>query len=343
MKRSSIFTLLAATLLAGCACSGKKSENSTQNQPEQTKIENVKVMTLATQRIGRNLDLSANAQAYEQVNLGPVSPGRIQKIYAEVSDRVKAGQLLIQMDETSLQQAKIQIANIEKDHQRYEALKESGAISQQVYDQSLSNLNIQKRNLAYLEENTQIRAPFNGVISAKNFEDNELYAGGAAILTLMQIDRLKAYIYVPESYYPMVKNGMEATVRSDIYPGKAFSAVVKNVAPTINPSSRTFEVELSIPNREELLKPGMFIRVSIDLDINDVIIVPSQAVLKLQGSNERYVFLNKNGVAERHTVKVGRRYDDQVELIADDIQEGDQMVVVGQGRLKDGVLLNIVE
>ena len=337
--------VLSALLIAMTglyACSGTSKSQETQADT-QDKIENVKVMTLSSRMVGNSLEFSANTRAYEQVNLGPVSPGRIEKIYVEVGDRVKKGQLLIQMDQTSLIQARIQIANIEEDHRRYEALKESGAISQQVYDQSLANLNVQKTNLAYLEENTQIKAPFDGIIAMRNFENGELYPGGSAILTLMETDKLKADINVPESYYPQIKKGMKAEVISDTYPDRQFEADVNLIAPTVNPASRSFAVEMRIPNANELLKPGMFVRIHMDLGLSEAILVPSQAVLKLQGSNERFVFLHSKGLAQRVAVKVGRRFDDEVELISDRIKVGDQLVVLGQARLRDGVKLNVID
>lgn len=325
------------------ACSGAKQSQEAQQLDTEDKKENVQVMVLHSRMVGNSLEFSANTRAYEQINLAPTTPGHIDKIYVEVGDRAKKNQLLIQMDETSLIQARIQLANSELDHSRYEALKESGAISQQVYDQSLAGLNVQKTNLAYLEKNTEIKAPFAGIIAQRNFENGELYPGGAAILVLMEIDRLKANIHLPETYYPLIKKGMKAKLLSDIYPDRSFEAAVNLVAPTITSASRSFEVELVIPNAEELLKPGMFVRIHMDLGMTEAILVPSQAVLKLQGSNDRFVFLHRDGVAVRVPVQVGRRFDEEVEVISDRIGEGDQLVILGQARLKDGVSLHVVK
>lgn len=340
------YYVLAAIVIATTglyACTGSSKTQEVQAEAAQDKVENVKVMSLSSRMVGNTLEFSANTLAFEQVNLGPVSPGRIEKISVEVGDRVKKGQLLIQMDKTSLLQARIQIANLEEDHQRYEALKESGAISQQTYDQSLTNLNVQKTNLEYLIENTQIKAPFDGIIASRNFENGELYPGGSAILTLMEIDKLKAKINVAESYYPLIKKGMKAELVSDTYPGQLFEAEVNLIAPTVNPASRSFEVEMKIPNANEILKPGMFVRIHMDLGLTKAILVPSQAVLKLQGSNDRFVFVHRKGAAIRIPVQVGRRFDDEVELISDRINEGDQLVILGQARLKDGDKLNLID
>lgn len=339
MKRINVVMM---ALLAGAslltACSGKAKQEKAAER-----VENVRTMELATSTVSRELEYAVNLEAVDDVNLVPVSPGRIEKIYVEVSSRVRAGQVLVQMDETSLQQAKISLATLENDFKRYEALKETGAISQQVYDQTVAQLSVQRNNIAFLEKNTQIKAPFDGVISVKNYENGELYTGALPILTLIKLSTLKAYVNVPETYYTQIKKGMKASLKSDIYDGQSFSAQVYNIAPTINSSSRTFQVELRIPNGGEKLKPGMFGRVMLSMGQTKAVVVPYQAVLKTQGSNERYVFIVNDGKAKRYNVFLGKRFDDQVEIVSDSIAVGDQLIVAGQARLVDGVKVSIVE
>jgi membrane fusion protein, multidrug efflux system len=334
-----MFALTAGALSLQSCSSEKKDETK---KVEET-IENVKITTLETKTIGRILEFSANTEAWEEVNLVPVSPGRIEKIYVEEGARVKAGQTLVQMDQTSLRQAELQIKNQENDYKRYETLHETGAISQQAYDQTKMTLDVQKNSLRYLENNTRIKAPFSGVITKKNYENGELYNGSTAIITIAQIGELKANINIPESFFPLVRKGMKAHVKSDIYEGQDFAGTVTNIAPTVNASAHTFEVELKIPNGNQKLAPGMFVRATLEMGDTKSMVVPYQSVLKLQGSNERYVYLEKNGVAERITVTLGARYDDQVELISDQIKEGDHLVTAGQARLKNGSKLNIVK
>jgi len=342
MKRISFSIVLAFALTAisfqSCS-SGKK------NDTKKTEVvtENVRIATLEPKTIGRILEFSANTTAWEEVNLVPVSPGRIEKIYVEVGSRVSAGQTLVQMDQTSLRQAKLQIDYQQNDYKRYETLHETGAISQQAYDQTKTQLDVQKNSLRNLESNTRIKAPFSGVITAKNYENGELYSGNPAIVTIAQLGNLKAYVNIPESFFPLVKKGMKAAVKSDIYEGQEFAATVTKVAPTVNASAHTFEVELKIPNGGQKLAPGMFVRATLEMGDVKTMVVPYQSVLKLQGSNERYVFIEKNGVAERVTVTLGARYDDQVELISNNIKAGDHLVVAGQARLKNGSKINIVK
>jgi len=230
--------------------------------------------------------------------------------------------------------------NAKVEMSRVEALKEVGSISQQTYDQTKVQVDQLEETVRLYEENTFVRADFNGVIAAKNFEDGELCAG-QPILTLTQISTLKAFIAIPETYLPQVKKGMPLSLVSDVYPDKTFPATVEIVYPTIDASSHTFTVKVKIPNASELLRPGMYVRTSLPVGKSEALMVPYQAVLKLIGSNIRYVFLNNNGVSKRVEVELGNRYDKYIEIISSEIKAGDEIVTVGQSRLVDGVKLKV--
>ena len=196
--------------------------------------------------------------------------------------------------------------------------------------------------MEFLETNTYVKAPFAGVISAKNYEDGELY-GGQPILILTQIDKLKALVAIPETYFPLFKAGMKLTLASEIYPGQTFPATVEIVYPTIDPSSHTFQCKIVIPNTKNLLRPGMYVTTTIGLGKANAIVVPYQSVEKLVGANDRYVFIVENGCAKRVAVELGQRFDQDIEIIAPEIKAGVEFVTTGQHKLVDGVKVNVVE
>lgn len=329
--------LLAALALVSC---GKKDAEAAKS--EDTLQEKVEVLKLAEREIAREINLSAILEGYETVNIAPSVTGIIEHIYVEEGDRVREGDSLVRMDQYQYKTTKLAFANLGVEMNRVKALKETGSISEQTYDQTKLSYDQTEENLAFLESNTYVKAPMSGVISAKNYEDGELYSG-QPVLVLTQIARLKAKVAVPESYFPLVKEGMKMEVRSDIYPDKVFNATVEIVYPTIDATSHTFHIKLDIPNSELLLRPGMYVQTHLELNKVNAIVVPYQAVMKLQGSNDRYVFLNDNGTAKRVGVKMGQRFDDHVEIISDEIHAGDELVVTGQARLVDGVKLSIVK
>ena len=135
---------------------------------------------------------------------------------------------------------------------------------------------------------------------------------------------------------------MDADVTCDIYPGMSFPGRIERIHPIIDPAARSFTIEVKINNDKELLRPGMFSRVSMTLGKEMALVVPAVAVLKLQGSNERYMFLEENGTAKRITVLIGKRFDDKVEIITDELKEGNEIIVKGQAKLIDGDKVKVV-
>lgn len=339
MKQFNYLVVAALVALTLSSC-GKKSENATQTEAE--RVEKVRVQTLNKMEIMRKVNLSAILQGYETQNVAPSVTGKIEHIFVEEGDRVAAGSMLVRMDQMQYNTAKLTYANLGVELARTETLLKSGSATQQAYDQLKLSYDQTKENIDFLESNTFVKAPFAGVISAKNYEDGELY-GGQPILVLTQVSTLKAEVAVPERYFPMVKAGMEVIVNSEIYPGREFNAIVERVFPTVDPASHTFIVKVKIPNAKEELRPGMYTSTTLALGEEDVVMAPYQAVLKLQGSNDRYVFINENGRAKRVPVTTGQRVDDKIEIISDEITENSQLVVYGQGRLVDGVKLDIVK
>ncbi len=309
----------------------------------------VEILELEQQLISRTIEYTSSLIPFEENHLVPSSPGRIEKIYVEIGDRVSRDDLLVQMDRTQLHQAMIQLQNIENDFRRLDTLNKVGSISKQQYDQMKAQYDIAVSNVEFLQENTVLRAPFAGVISGKYYEDGEFYsgtpttpAGKAAIVSIAQINPMKAEVNISEKYFPMIRTGMDATVTCDIYPGKSFPGKVMMIHPTIDPATRSFTMEIKISNDREMLRPGMFSRVTMKLGEEMALVVPAVAVLKLQGSNERFVFLEENGVARRITVEIGKRFDDKIEVISGQLSAGSRLIVTGQARLIDGDRVQVV-
>ena len=324
MKKNFMY-LLAALALTGC---GSKESTATQ---EEERVEQVRTTVLQPREIEREISVSTNLQGYLTLNVAPSLTGKIEHIFVEVGDRVNKGQSLVNMDQTQYKTTKISMTNLELEKNRIEQLLKTGSATQQQYDQIIAQYNSTKEQLDFLQTNTYFKAPFAGVISAKNYEDGELYSG-QPILVLTQIDKLKALVAIPETYFPLFKAGMKLTLTSEIYPN-----------PTIDASSHTFQVKIVIPNGKNLLRPGMYVTTNIGLGKAKTIVAPYQAVEKLVGANDRYVFVNENGRAKRVAVELGQRFDQEIEIISPEIVPGVELVTTGQHKLVDGVKINVVE
>jgi len=346
MKKLVYTTLILAISVASC----KQGEEKTTVNASDQKTESVRTIQLLPKTISHTVEYQATLQPFEEIHLAPAAPGRIDQINVEVGDRISRGALLVQMDRTQLHQAEVQLKNLSTDFKRLDTLQKVGSIPQQQYDQIKTQYEIAQSNVDFLRKNTRLVAPFNGIVSGKYFEEGEMYssvpnttAGKAAILSLVQISKLKAIVAVSEKYFPIIKTGMQTTVTSDIYPEKTFIGIVTLIHPTINSASRTFEIEVTIDNNAGLLRPGMFSRVTFSPGETEAVVLPALAVLKMQGSNERYLFVEKDGVAKRISVKLGQRFDDNVEVISDELNTGDDVIISGQARLLDGMKVTVVK
>lgn len=350
MKRLNSVLLIA--LLTGTifSCSTPAEKTEAGKAGVTSKKEMVRVIPLGEEEISRSIEYSSTLDAFNEVHLAPATPGKIESVLVEIGDRVVKGAPLVKMDDAQLIQSKIQMNNLQTDFSRLDTLKKAGSIAQQQYDQMEAQFEVAQKNVEYLSENTLITAPFSGVISGKYFENGELYSGApiatvgkAAIVSLIQIDRLKTIVSISEKYFPGIKNGMEANIKVDVYPGQEFKGKIFRIYPTINPQTRTFDVEVSIDNSKNLLRPGMFSRITIDLEKANALVLPAVAVLKMQGSNIRYLFVDENGKAKRVEVELGKRFDDKVEVISGELKPGDKIVINGQARLLDGMEIQIAE
>lgn len=340
---------IIVVIIMSVACNRQGGEGDSAAGATADRKEAVRVMELQLKEVARSVEYPATLAAYEEVHLAPAAPGRIEGIFADVGDRVTRGAKLVQMDRTQLHQAEVQLKNLELDFSRLDTLSRYGSIPQQQYDQLRTQYEVAKSNVEFLRENTQLNAPFNGLVSGRYFETGEMYsgapntqAGKAAVLSLVQIDRLKARVSLSESYFPQVKTGMEANIRVDVYPDRQFKGRIDRIYPVIDATNRTFQAEVLVDNREGLLRPGMFSRITFDLDREEAILLPSMAVLKMQGSNERYLFVEENGTARRISVTTGKRYDDFIEVFSDELHTGAHVVIYGQARLLDGVAVEVV-
>ena len=336
MKKSIILVMAAVAMMA---CS---KETTTTETVQEERVEQVRTEVLHAQQIEREISVSTNLQGYLTQNVAPSVTGKIEHIYCEVGDKKSKGQDLVRMDQTQYKTTKITLSNLEVEKNRTEQLLKVGSATQQQYDQIVTQYNSTKEQLEFLQTNTYVKAPFTGVISAKNYEDGELYSG-QPILVLTQIDKLKALVAIPEMYFPRFKEGMKLTLTSEIYPEKTFPATVEVVYPTIDASTHTFQVKIVVPNAKHLLRPGMYVTTTIGLGKAKAIVAPYQCVEKLVGANDRYVFINENGRAKRVSVELGQRFDQQIEIISPEIVEGVELVTVGQHKLVDGVKINVVE
>ena len=334
---------LATTLLVTAGCGGKGDKQAQNAVPEETKKTLVRTARAAVRPVEQNAEFTGTIQPFTQNNISPATGMRIDKIYVEVGDRVRKGQLLVEMDKSQYLQSAVQLENLKADLARYETLYREGGISKQQLDQTRTQVSVAQHVYDNLKENTELISPVNGIVTERVYDPGDIYsASQGRILTVMQIDKVKVQVNVSESYFPKVKEGMPVDIRLDLYPDRVFKGKVSLIYPAIDPATRTFTTGITIPNGDLTLRPGMFSRVSLNFGTADHVVVPDIAIQKQIGSNERYVFVVKDGRAERRTVTTGRVVGTDYEILSG-INDGEEVVVAGAAKLLDQTEVEITD
>ena len=340
MNKTSILAA-ALILLAGCANQGGQASQNAAPAPEQAAKPKVSVVEAVYQNVPQTALYSSTVQANVINNIAPQSGGRIQKLNAEVGDFVSKGQTLVEMDRVQLEQAELKLRNDETELERVRTLLAQGGISQADFEQLELACNVSRSTYKNLLENTILRSPVSGVVTARNYDRGDMYTMAQPIYTVQQITPVKVLVAISETEYTKVKKGDKVVLTADALPGKSFEGRVSRLHPTMDPATHTFNVEVQVPNTRRELRPGMYVRASVDFGDNRSIVVPDTAILKMQGSGTRTLFvINDEGLSEVRIVTLGRHWDGNYEILSG-LQEGEKVVYKGNSTLKAGVEVEI--
>ncbi len=327
-------------MAAGCGSQNNQAP-ATQQAPQEPQVALVSVVAAARENVPQTSLYSSTVQAKVVNNIAPQGTGRIQKLNVEVGDFVAKGQVLAEMDKVQLEQAQLKLRNDETELERVRTLLSQGGISQADFDQLELAFNVSKSSCRNIEENTILRSPVSGVITARNYDRGDMFTMGQPIYTVQQITPVKILVGISETDYTRVKKGDTVSITADALPGKEFSGTVNRLYPTMDPATHTFNVEVTVPNTRRELRPGMYARVTVNFGSTFNIVLPDTAVLKMQGAGTRSVFVvDPEGKAEMRVVTLGRHFDGKYEILSG-LEEGEQVVVKGNSALKAGQAVQI--
>lgn len=337
----SIITLATAALMTAC---GSKDSNTTTTTEQQATVQAapvVSVVTAQAEDVEITNTFTSNIEPFATNNIVSQTAGRIVSIKAEVGQQVRKGQILATMDDVNLAKTRMQYVNDSTELARLTELYNIGAVAQSDYDMARLALNVTKKTYQNLAENTYLRSPINGVVTARNYDKGDMYSMQMPIFVVQQIQPVKMLINVSESLFTHISKDMAFDITVESYPGETFTGKVNLIHPTINASTHTFPVEVVCQNADQRLRPGMFARVTANFGTNHHVVVPDVAVVKQQGSGEHFIFVLQPDNTVKYTlVEVGKRLGDKYEIISG-INEGDKIVTEGQIRLKDGVMVTV--
>ena len=333
--------IIASAAVLAVAC-GSNSSKTAQSQDVEI-IPTVAVETVSSRDVAQTSTYTSTVQPYVKNNIAPQTAGRISKINVEIGDFVKKGQVLAEIDKAQLQQAQLQLHNKEVELERLRTLYEAGGLSKSDFDAVELAYNVAKTQVDNLFENTVLCSPIDGVVTARNYDVGDMYAMSAPIYTVEQIKPVKLLVAISESEYTKVKKGDTVEITADAFPGETFYGKINKIYPTIDQTTRTFTAEVVVKNDKNILRPGMFARVTVNFGTNHNVVIPDVAVVKQQGSGERFVYvLNNDGTVTYKKVVLGRRMGAEYEVL-EGLEDGARIVTGGQIRLKDGIKVEVNE
>lgn len=336
MKKNLTFiTMVAATLL--CSCGSETSETAVQ---EVTKP-NVKIAQVTAQMVAQTERFATTVEAEVKNNIIPNAPLRIDKILVEVGDNVVKGQKLVELDASNLEQLTLQIENQRIEFNRVAELYKVGGASKAEYDNAKTALEVNEKALKNRLENTVLVSPINGVVSARNYDNGDMY-GGQPILVVEQITPVKMKVNVSEKYYSKVKKGSDVELQFETYGDEVFNGKINIVYPTIDPTTHTFPVEITLSNNDRRVRPGMFGHATINFGEVSHVVVPDAAVIKQAGSGDYYIYTYANGKVSYDKIQIGKRMGDRYELISG-VASGAEVVIAGQNALANGVEVQVIK
>ncbi len=343
--------VLGALVLAGGAAWWSASGTSGAAPQAKSKAlpAGVPVETAIAESIQATTDIPAvgSLRSDEHVQIAPEIAGRIAEIRFQEGERVKQGEILVQLDD-ALAQAEVaetaaRLVLAKANFERAETLSKSRNIAERAHDEARANFETARaaNELAQvrLSKHT-IRAPFSGIVGIRTLSPGAFVSTGTALVNLEKIDILKVDFKIPEIYLADVEVGQKVEVRVDALPQRKFEAEIYAIDPMIDVNGRALQIRARLDNPELVLRPGLFARINVRGRVpREVVLVPESAVVPRAG--ETFVYRIEDGRAVESKVELGNRRAGQVEIVSG-VPADAVVVSAGHQRLKTGALVEIV-
>lgn len=329
--------LLSAGLLA--SCSSSSSSKATEEQSADT-VRLVEVAPAEMRALNLSEEFTAQLEAKVVNNITAQAGGRLKQLLVKVGDRVGAGQAVARMEATQAAQAQIQLADAKTNFARMDELYKVGGVSKAQWEQAKSAVDQAKLAYGNAAENTVLRSPISGFVTAKNYDNGDMTSPQLPVVVIQQIAPVKAVIGVSERYYSFLKKGAAATLSVDALGEETFSGVVTNIFPTLDPVTHTVSTEIEVANKDLKLRPGMYARVHLDFGTKEALTVPDKAIVRQAGSGARYVYVFSGGKAVYRAVELGQQQGDLYEVVSG-LNAGDQVIISAPSNLKNGLSVKL--
>lgn len=336
--------LLFAVLVAAC----EKSESKVTAQPPPPKGPQVKVSVLEVQPTSMKdvLVLPGETQAWEDVRVSSDMEGVVEWIGPKEGQRVRKGELLARIDvaarKAALDRAMASFNLADELFKRRESLFQRSIISKEELDRAFTERALAETNLRQAQveyERGFLKAPISGIVNHLYVDAGEYVGRGAPVMDLVNVERIKIQLNVPEMDVRFLRPGHDALVTVDALPGKKIFGKVDFVAYKADPATKTFQVQVVVENPASEIRPGMIARVGLlRREVQDALAVPLFALVNKGG--ERVLFVEKDGVVSARTVSLGIIEGDRVQITSG-LNAGERVIVSGQAEVEEGMQVQV--
>jgi membrane fusion protein (multidrug efflux system) len=339
MKTLPAFSVLAVALaLWGCK---KQAPSAAGGPPGGFAIQAV-LADARRQAVSESLSLVGTLAANEMVEIKSETDGTVEKILFEEGADVKAGDLMIQLDESkaaaSVAEAEANFTLSRVTHERDQQLFQKQLLSQQEFDQAAAVLQANRASLDLrkrLWRDTHINAPFSGIAGGRVVSPGQVISRNTTLTWLVDLDPVKVEVAVPERFLGQLKMGQVIELKAAAFQGEKFRGELYFIAPQVDPATRTALVKARIPNPTRRLKPGMFANLDLTLKLKDnAVVIPESAVLA-SGDRTLVYVVGSDDTAQIRPVKLGIRIAGSVE-VASGLQAGERIVAEGVQKVRPG-------
>ncbi|MEI7484102.1 MAG: efflux RND transporter periplasmic adaptor subunit [Ignavibacteriota bacterium] len=347
-----ILTVVIAVILI-IGITGILLMNKSKREEKLKKVEiqtTVPVFTakVTEEKVTDTLSLVGTTAPFNEVVVSAETAGRVIGLYFDVGSNVGKGKMLIKLDDevkrATLENAEANFEKAKKDYERFERLLETKSITEVQYEsakltykQTESALKIAQRQL----KDSKIICPLSGVVISKSVELGTYLNTGNPVATVVNIDRLKVKVYVPELEAFKLKEGDAVELTTEVYPGTVFNGKITTINAKAD-DAHSYLVEITVNNNKSYpLRAGLFARVSFKtLETISAIVIPRAALI---GSiKEAKVFVVENNVARLRKIVVGSEFGNRMEVV-EGLSVGETVVVNGQVNLRDSVAVTITQ
>lgn len=343
----------------------------------------VEVAPVKTGSITETRTFTGTLEAGDAFTVAPKTGGQVERVHVDIGDRVERGQVVVELDDdeatqavaeaeaalavarAELQQAEADARLAERELERTESLAERQLASASELDAARARAEAQRASVAVATARvtqreaalrrarvqlgyTEVRADWRGgdevrVVGERMVNAGDTVAANTPLLSVLGIDPITAVAFAPERDYGVLAPGQGVAVRADAFPGRTFDGRIARIAPRFAEASRQARFEVTVPNAERLLKPGMFTSVRVSVaSAEDAILVPAEAIVRRDDGAAVYRVVDGDPpTVERLAVRIGLEGDDRVQIVEPEL--GGRVVTLGQQLLEDGAPIIVSE